>query len=60
MEALQYDEHNAEDAASHPHHLTHAPEALRYGVMSDAAYYGPSHKEKSAFRFPKREAEGAW
>ena len=60
MEALQYDAHNSEDAASHPHHLTHAPEALRYGVMSDAAYYGPSNEEKTAFRFPEQGGVGCW
>lgn len=31
---LQHDEHNSEDASSKPHSITHAPEALRYGVMS--------------------------
>lgn len=31
---LRFDEHIREDAASEPHELTHAPEALRYGLMS--------------------------
>ncbi len=31
---LQYDVHNAEDVASTPHEITHAPEALRYMIMS--------------------------
>ena len=31
---LRFDEHVIEDAADTPHELTHAPEALRYAVMS--------------------------
>ncbi len=34
MEALQFDKNVAEDAADQPHEITHAPEALRYAVMS--------------------------
>lgn len=34
MEALQFDKNVAEDASSEPHDVTHAPEALRYAVMS--------------------------
>lgn len=34
MEALQFDKKVAEDAADEPHDVTHAPEALRYAVMS--------------------------
>ncbi len=36
MESLLFDRHRAEDAASEPHAVTHAPEALRYAVMSRA------------------------
>ncbi len=34
LPALLCDEHRAEDASSSPHRITHAPEALRYAVMS--------------------------
>ncbi len=34
MEALQFDKRISEDAANEPHEVTHAPEALRYAVMS--------------------------
>jgi phage terminase large subunit len=36
MESLLFDRHRTEDAASEPHAVTHAPEALRYAVMSRA------------------------
>lgn len=32
--ALLHDDKNVEDASSKPHDVTHAPEALRYGLMS--------------------------
>ena len=32
--ALVHDEHNPEDAADKPHDVTHAPESIRYGIMS--------------------------
>lgn len=34
LAALRFDESRAEDAADRPHDITHAPEALRYAVMS--------------------------
>ena len=34
MEALLYDPASPEDASGEPHEVTHAPEALRYAVMS--------------------------
>ncbi|MBQ2766514.1 MAG: phage terminase large subunit [Clostridia bacterium] len=34
LSALRFDPVRTEDAADHPHEITHAPEALRYGVMS--------------------------
>ncbi len=34
LPALCHDRLHPEDAASHPHDITHSPEALRYGVMS--------------------------
>jgi phage terminase large subunit len=36
MSAILCDPHRPEDAASTPHELTHAPEALRYALMSRA------------------------
>ena len=61
MQNLQYDEKRPEDAASQPHHLTHAPEALRYGVMSVAAYYREAEQqERVDFRFPTKKTEWSW
>ena len=34
LPALVTDMRNPEDASSHPHSVTHLPEALRYGIMS--------------------------
>ena len=34
LPALMFDSERSEDASSHPHSITHAPEALRYAVMS--------------------------
>lgn len=34
LPALLYDKHVPEDAADYPHAITHAPESVRYGVMS--------------------------
>lgn len=34
LPALIYDPHTPEDAADRPHEITHAPEAVRYAVMS--------------------------
>lgn len=31
---LQHDEINTEDVSNEPHEITHAPESLRYGIMS--------------------------
>ncbi len=61
MEGLQCNEKRIEDAAAHPHHLTHAPEALRYGVMSDAAnYITTQQKQAQAFHFPRTAGETLW
>lgn len=56
---LRFDTNVIEDASDTPHELTHAPEALRYGVMSRV----PSQKPKAAvlrselYSFPQpREA----
>lgn len=45
---LQYDSISIEDVSDSPHELTHAPEALRYGLMS-LPYFVP--KEVSATKF---------
>lgn len=34
LPSLMFDNERSEDASSEPHSITHAPEALRYGVMS--------------------------
>ncbi|MBR6709649.1 MAG: hypothetical protein IKL84_08240, partial [Clostridia bacterium] len=34
LSSLRFDPLRIEDAADHPHDITHAPEALRYAVMS--------------------------
>ncbi len=52
MSALLYSKDGGEDAASEPHSITHAPEALRYGVMQKIAL--PSERD-NGFRFKKRE-----
>lgn len=42
LEALLTDEHDPEDASSTPHAITHAPEALRYAIMSHCLCGGTS------------------
>jgi phage terminase large subunit len=50
LPALMFDSEKSEDAGSEPHSVTHAPEALRYGVMS--RYLPPSPQKSSpAFHF---------
>jgi hypothetical protein len=53
MQALCCDDEMPEDAASTPHAITHAPEALRYALMSryGAAERGRQENERPAFRF---------
>lgn len=51
MSALLFSKDGTEDAASEPHSVTHAPEALRYGVMQKIAL--PAQRD-SGFRFRKR------
>ena len=65
---LQYDRTNTEDAASEPHDITHAPEAIRYGIMSrpqqpardDTPHYNfeserrLAEKSKSGIRAPAK------
>ena len=49
---LLADKERPEDASSEPHAVTHAPEALRYALMSRAH---PPEKEPLPFTFRKRE-----
>ena len=44
---LRFDEKVREDASSHPHDITHAPEALRYALMSRE----PAIKSKTTQKF---------
>lgn len=46
--ALVHDEHNSEDAAEEPHIYTHAPESIRYGIMTR-----PKPFDKSKPEIPK-------
>ena len=55
MQALLCDPHRPEDAASHPHAVTHAPEALRYAVMSRiGGAREPTARGEEHFRFAAR------
>lgn len=61
MQALQCHERIPEDAADRPHALTHAPEALRYALMSRAG--GRERVEESyenPFRFPGQNHGSIW
>lgn len=62
MEALLYDPCRAEDAASEPHSVTHAPEALRYAAMSRQAPSRSADEEEALpFRLPtSRRGAGAY
>jgi hypothetical protein len=58
MQGLLCDPHRPEDAASSPHALTHAPEALRYAVMSRLGTGESRESEhRTDFRF---SVKGAW
>lgn len=54
MQALLCDKSRAEDASNEPHSVTHAPEALRYAVMSRFEYSVPERK-RADFTFQKRK-----
>jgi phage terminase large subunit len=61
MQSIGCDPKRPEDAASQPHALTHTPEALRYGVMSDAANYLQAQREKQdPFRFEVAQSRERW
>lgn len=57
LPALIFDAEKTEDASSNPHSVTHAPEALRYAVMSRArpASLTDDTPDRN-FKFPKRNA----
>ena len=50
LPALMFDSERSEDASGEPHSITHAPEALRYGVMS-RCYPQQTPPPRSPFRF---------
>lgn len=54
LESLLCDPNRAEDASGEPHAITHAPEALRYGVMSRSRYYEADTIDRN-FHFPKAQ-----
>ena len=51
MQGLLCDKQHAEDASSEPHSLTHAPEALRYAVMSRFECATVQKEEELPFSF---------
>jgi phage terminase large subunit len=54
MQSLLCDKNRIEDAASEPHSITHAPEALRYAVMSRYEYL-EAGCDKLPFNFMKKK-----
>ena len=52
LPALLCHKDRPEDASGEPHSVTHAPEALRYGVMSRAV---PPEEEALPFTFGQRK-----
>lgn len=50
---LQYDTNNPEDAAKHPHDVTHGSESIRYGCMSRQ----PETAKQAALYFPQGTSE---
>ena len=51
LPALMFDSGRSEDASDEPHSITHAPEALRYGVMSRQRAASVTPPPKEHFRF---------
>lgn len=59
LPALCHDRHRPEDVSGEPHSITHAPEALRYGVMSCLPSVAESFDEFSPYEsFCGRSARG--
>ena len=57
LPALLCDALHPEDAAGEPHAITHAPEALRYAVMSRPAAYREPPAPDHGFLFPKKSKD---
>ena len=55
MPSLLCDATRPEDASDEPHAVTHAPEALRYAVMSRVHIPAPEFSANNTFRFAKKE-----
>ncbi len=55
LPALLCDASRPEDASDEPHAVTHAPEALRYALMSRFAAYSEPDLPDRNFRFPSRK-----
>ena len=58
MSSLLFDRARPEDASGEPHAITHAPEALRYGLMSRLR--PPEAEEEADFFFPTPVKKGIW
>ncbi len=58
LSALLCHKDRPEDASGEPHHVTHAPEALRYGVMSRCPL--PSASPDHGFHFPSARSSSLW
>ena len=58
MSSLLFDRVRAEDAASEPHAITHAPEALRYALMSRMR--PPEEEREEEFFFPSTKKKNIW
>ncbi len=58
MSSLLFDRNRAEDAADEPHSITHAPEALRYALMSRIRPSEPPKTEDFVFPTVKRSRWG--
>ncbi|MBQ8431384.1 MAG: phage terminase large subunit [Clostridia bacterium] len=54
LSALLCDPLRPEDASDTPHEITHAPEALRYAVMSRIQAFADVNEPDRNFRFPKK------
>ncbi len=59
LPALLCDTARAEDASSEPHSVTHAPEALRYAVMSRVSYIPQGEENRFVFT-NKKKSESSW
>ena len=63
LPSLMFDSERSEDASDHPHSITHAPEALRYALMSRPAVINQNvchDSEDRNFRFPSDEKNDFW